>query len=180
MKRLIFLIVSFITLCSFSLPAQNLPKINEIKEFMEWKLQDFVKESRLICTEPIQIDNETLDCVEEDGILEIIGSAHCGYIGKADVLFMLRQNKEIIRKKLNLKDFCNKSLNLKKCSMLNSEEVIARFSVPLFSKDKKTVLLYSSFCVSNTAIATDYTELYKKDENNKWHLFHTLQIMNTD
>ena len=191
-KLLIVLLIHISsTICS--LKAQNNIEIDtvSINSFLEWKFDEIYFGRGLICMKALSVDDEIFDCLPIKKqvkknikplppMLNFKKGLVCDYLNPYDIYHMKIQNSLVSN--LNLDSFrkLKNKYRIIKCDTSSSENVINEYSIPLFSRDKNTVLLINTDGINNTACETYRICLYKKDDQNNWHFFKELFSMDSD
>ena len=178
-KKLGCIFLAFIFYLNAHSQIKPIIDTTSIISFLDWKLNNMNNENSIICNKSLPVTKELFNCLPElkSGkpiIPHYDKGLICNYLNSIDIGFMKMQIDAInIINITYFKSLTNK-FKIVDCESVSGEEITYEFSIPLFSQDKKTVLLYINSHINNTGVNTYSIELYKMDENGKWNYFHQL------
>ena len=81
---------------------------------------------------------------------------------------------------MNCFNYLRRNFNILDCDTIKLEIVVNKFSIPIFTTDKKTALLIYTDKINNTGCESYHVDLYKKDENGNWMFLKQMSGMETD
>lgn len=172
-KRIISI---FVILSSFiyKIEAQNNLIIDTtlIVQFLNWKLDKLESSEINLCTEPLIIKKDVLECPPNPKSIALEKGCICNYLNSADINYMKEQRILISQNSISIYSSLDDSFNIINCDSANNYSIIHTFSFPLFSLDKNTTLI--EYKLNKEYFSSDRIDLYKKDDKNNWNYFTTI------
>ncbi|MDA3881761.1 MAG: hypothetical protein PF481_00585 [Bacteroidales bacterium] len=158
---------------------------NLIIEFLDQMIGKRYSGNGLVCSTPLEIPTVMFDYPHpkkingKPTIQDYNQGIICSHFDSTENQYLKKQLIRVNKYKINSFKKLGK-YKIINCDTLNNESVINEFSIPLFSKNKKTAIILYTDRISNTAISTKRLDIYKISETNEWLFFKNILKENHD